>query len=31
MTRNTRNILEALVNNIEINIDTNIEKSEKLV
>ena len=30
MTRNTRNILEVLVNNIEINIDTNIEKSEKL-
>ena len=30
MRRNTRDILEVLVNNIEENIDINIEKSEKL-
>ena len=30
MRRNTRNVLEVLVNNIEKNIDINIEKSEKL-
>ena len=30
MRRNTRDILEVLVNNIEKNIDINIEKSEKL-
>ena len=28
--RNTRDILEVLVNNFEKNIDINIEKSEKL-
>ena len=30
MRRNTRDILEVLVNNIEKNIDINIEKSKKL-
>ena len=30
MRRNTRDILEVLVNNIEENIDINIEKNEKL-
>ena len=30
MSRNTRDILEVLVNNIGKNIDINIEKSEKL-
>ena len=30
MRRNTRDILEVLVNNIEKNVDINIEKSEKL-
>ena len=30
MRRNTRDILEVLVNNIEKNIDNKIEKSEKL-
>ena len=30
MRRNTRDILEVPVNNIEENIDTNIEKNEKL-
>ena len=30
MRRNTRDILEVLVNNIEKDIDVNIEKSEKL-
>ena len=30
MRRNTRNILEVLVNNIEKNVDINIRKSEKL-
>ena len=30
MRRNTKDILEVLVNNIEKNIDVNIEKSEKL-
>ena len=30
MRRNTRDILEVLVNNIEKNIDINIDKSEKL-
>ena len=30
MRRNTRDILEVLVNNTEENIDINIEKSEKL-
>ena len=30
MRRNTREILDVLVNNIEENIDINIEKNEKL-
>ena len=30
MNRNTKDILEVLVNNIEENIDINIEKNEKL-
>ena len=30
MRRNTRDILEVLVNNTEKNIDVNIEKTEKL-
>ena len=30
MMKNTRDIIEVQVNNIEINIDTNIEKNEKL-
>ena len=30
MRRNTRDILEVLVNNIEKNVDINFEKSEKL-
>ena len=30
MTRNTRDILEVLVNNIEKKIDINIEKREKI-
>ena len=30
MRRNTRDILEVLMNNIEKNVDINIEKSEKL-
>ena len=30
MRRNTRDILEVLVNNIKENIDINIEKNEKL-
>ena len=30
MRRNTRDILEVLVNNIEENIDINIEKNEHL-
>ena len=30
MRRNTRDMLEVLVNNIEENIDINIEKNEKL-
>ena len=30
MKKNSRDILEVLVNNLEKNIDINIEKSEKL-
>ena len=30
MNRNTKDILEVLVNNIEENIDINIEQNEKL-
>ena len=30
MRRNTRDVLEVLVNNIEENIDINIKKNEKL-
>ena len=30
MRRNTREVLDVLVNNIEENIDINIEKNEKL-